>query len=352
MNERYIRHIQLKEVGPSGQAKLGEASVLVVGAGGLGCPVLQYLAAAGVGKLGIVDFDVVSESNLQRQILFMEKDVGQNKAVAAGRKLRSMNSEITINVYPTALTLGNCMELISDYDIVVDGTDNFTTRYLINDTCIKLNKPMVYGSLYKFEGQVSVFNYKNGPSYRCLFPIPPKNSEVPSCSDIGILGVMPGRIGLIQATEVLKIILETGDVLNGKVLYLNALTNEQRLIELARNEAIIKSIKDRELTLVGTQDCAVGLDISLSELSSEEDLLWIDVREAHETPRIDLPNLECIPLGNLRDQLKQLNNSRKKIIFCQSGIRSRTAVQYLAEQNIPNCFNLLEGAVTIEQWLK
>src|SRR5690606_19253182 len=218
MTNRYSRHIILSEIGQAGQDKLLSAKVLVIGAGGLGCPVLQYLAAAGIGTLGIIDFDVVEISNLQRQVLFGTSSLGKNKAEAAKKHLEDLNPEISIMAYAEKLTYQNALELFKNYDIIVDGSDNFETRYLVNDACIITNKPLVFGAIYKFEGQVSVFNYQNGPSYRCLFPNPPQKDTVPNCSEIGVLGVLPGIIGSMQANEVLKIILGIGSTLSGKLL--------------------------------------------------------------------------------------------------------------------------------------
>lgn len=352
-NERYLRHIQLEEVGISGQEKLLASKVLVVGAGGLGCPVLQYLAASGVGTLGIVDPDVVSTSNLHRQILYTEKDVSQNKALCARQKLQQLNSEITIEAHPIALTAENCLELISGYDIVVDGTDNFVTRYLINDACILTGKPMVYGALYKFEGQVSVFNYNNGPTYRCLFPNPPQQGEVPNCSELGILGVLPGLIGTMQATEVLKIILNLGEVLSGRVLYVNTLDNRQRTIGLSRNDHEVDRIKQKGTPEpVETADCLFGNTISLNALSDDADILWVDVREAGELPKISAPNVIHLPLSAWENGIENLTNNKTKIFFCQSGTRSKKASQYAMEANIINCLSLKEGAPALERWIK
>ena len=216
MESRYIRQIQLSEIGIEGQSKLNQSSVLVVGAGGLGCPVLVYLANAGVGILGICDSDLIEESNLARQILYTINDIGKNKAKCAAKKIKTFNPSIQINVHPYSLNHKNALEIVKDYDIIVDGTDNFSTRYLINDSCILKNKPMVYGGLFKFEGQISVFNYNSGPSYRCLFPNPPKIMEVPNCNETGVLNITPGIIGMYQATEVKKKILDIGTTLNGK----------------------------------------------------------------------------------------------------------------------------------------
>lgn len=352
MNERYTRHISLAEVGIEGQQKLTNAKVLVIGAGGLGCPVLKYLVAAGIGTIGIVDFDTVSLSNLQRQILYTEKDIGKNKARIAKKRLESLNKDVDIKIYPVVLGLENCLTILADYDIVVDGTDNFTTRYLLNDACCKLQKPMVYGSLYKYEGQVSVFNYKQGPSYRCLFPEPPKSGEVPNCNEIGILGVLPGQIGIMQATEVLKIVLGIGEVLSGKLLYVDVLTNDRRIIEIERNTETIQSICAKELKLIATRDCVTITPISLSEINpTDEDVYWIDVREDHEQPQLEFPRLKKIPLLSLLEEIHTIPKTTKKIIFCQSGLRAKKAIDLLEEQQITNCVALSEGANELKYWI-
>jgi molybdopterin/thiamine biosynthesis adenylyltransferase len=226
-NKRYSRHLLLSDIGVSGQEKLKSGKVLVVGAGGLGCPVLQYLTAAGVGNIGVIDFDAVDLSNLQRQILYSTNDVGTNKALAAKNRLESLNPLIEITAYPYQLTNKNALELFAKYDLIVDGSDNFSTRYLVNDACILTGKTLVYGAIYKFEGQVTVFNYQDGPSYRCLFPEAPQQGSVPNCSEVGVLGVIPGIIGVYQANEALKIILGIGTVLSGKLLVIDALNNSQ-----------------------------------------------------------------------------------------------------------------------------
>ena len=234
---RYNRHIILSDVGQQGQDKLSDAKVLVVGAGGLGCPVLQYLTAAGIGTLGIIDFDIVEESNLQRQILFGTESLGTNKAIAAKKRLEDLNPTINIEAITERLTSKNALSLFKEYDLIVDGTDNFATRYLVNDTAILTNKPFVYGAIYKFEGQVSVFNYKDGPSYRCLFPIPPKEGSVANCSEVGVLGVLPGIIGTMMANEVIKIILEFDQVLSGKLLCYNSRTAESSTLKINKNQS-------------------------------------------------------------------------------------------------------------------
>ena len=256
--KRYSRHITLSEVGLVGQLKIAESKVLVIGAGGLGSPLLLYLTAAGVGTIGIVDFDKISESNLQRQVLFREQDLNINKAISAKKLLNARNSDIEIKSYPHIFDTSNALELVQDYDIVVDCTDNFRTRYLINDACVKLGKPFVFAAIYKFEGQLSVFNYKGGPTYRCLFPTPPKAGEVPNCEEVGVLGVLPGVLGMYQANEVLKIILSIGSVLSGQLLSINLLTNDQRLLRFNKIEAEIESIKNRELVFIALNDCKLN----------------------------------------------------------------------------------------------
>ena len=232
---RYSRHIALSEIGQAGQNKLLNAKVLVIGAGGLGCPILQYLAAAGVGNIGIVDFDTIELSNLQRQVLFGSASIGLNKAEAAKTRLQDLNNTISITAYPKKLTHQNSLSLFKNYDIIVDGTDNFETRYLINDAAIITNKPVVFGAIYKFEGQVSVFNYKAGPSYRCLFSDQQEKEQSGHCEDVGVLGVLPGIIGSMQANEVLKMILEIGNILSGKLLIYNALNFQTSVIKINKS---------------------------------------------------------------------------------------------------------------------
>lgn len=256
--KRYSRHITLSEVGLIGQLKIAESKVLVIGAGGLGAPLLLYLTAAGVGTIGIVDSDTVSLSNLQRQVLFREQDLDLNKADIAKELLSARNSELNITAYPVALSTSNALEIIKPYDIVVDCTDNFRTRYLINDACIKLNKPFVFAAIYKFEGQLSVFNYAGGPTYRCLFPTPPKAGEVPNCEEAGVMGVLPGILGTYQANEVLKMILNLGEVLSGKLVSINLLTNQQNSFQFRRNESLVKQVIEEDLSYIELNDCKIN----------------------------------------------------------------------------------------------
>ena len=349
METRYQRHIQLSEVGPNGQKKIKKAKVLVIGAGGLGCPVLQYLTAAGVGTLGIMDPDHVSISNLQRQILFNENDLGKNKVLRAKKYLKTLNPDVKVLTFPFALTHENAEQYISVFDIIIDGTDNFYTRYLISDLCILLNKVMIYGALYKFEGQVSVFNYNKGPSYRCLFPYPSHVGEIPNCSEVGVLGVVPGIIGVYQATEAIKVILGLGEVLSGKLLCVNLLSHQNTLLDFERNQKEIDQIKKQGKAIpIENQDCFVDFELSLFQLSSEEKIKWIDVREDYELPRLSHLNpLSCSV------SLDLLTGSKQKIIaFCQTGTRSRAFVKKMKNKGVGNCFSLIEGAAELNEWVK
>ncbi|WP_396600839.1 molybdopterin-synthase adenylyltransferase MoeB [Algibacter sp. R77976] len=353
---RYNRHIILSEIGQEGQDKISNAKVLVVGAGGLGCPVLQYLTAAGIGTIGIIDFDVVDISNLQRQVLYGSSSLGHNKAIAAKSRLDDLNNEISIIAYPEQLTHKNAIPLFSQYDIIVDGSDNFETRYLVNDACIITNKPLVFGAIYKFEGQVSVFNYSNGPSYRCLFSNPPKKDTVPNCSEIGVLGVLPGIIGSMQANEVLKIVLGIGNVLTGKLLCYNALTSQTSTLKINRNEAQIQSVlidKDSFENRNSQVNCEVETPtISVTELLSTENIQFIDVRELNELPKVKGIKVISIPLSQLENNLNKIESDKKKVLFCQSGIRSKRAVTILQDANITNCFSLKEGALELNNYTK
>lgn len=356
MTSRYNRHIILSEIGQDGQDKISNAKVLVIGAGGLGCPVLQYLAAAGIGTVGIIDFDVVELSNLQRQVLFGTASLGKNKATAAKARLEDLNNEILIKSYPEKLTHKNTVDLFNQYDIIVDGSDNFETRYLVNDACIITNKPLIFGAIYKFEGQVSVFNYNNGPSYRCLFPNPPKKGAVPNCSEIGVLGVLPGIIGSMQANEVLKIILGIGNVLSGKLLCYNAMTSQTSTLKIKRNQPIIESVLKEKNNFQNKQismNCETDIiDISIEDILSEENIQFIDVRETHEQPKVENLNVIRIPLSALETSLHKIDSTKKKAIFCQAGIRSKQAVKLLQELDIHNCFSIIEGASEIKTYIK
>ncbi|NNK82699.1 MAG: dinucleotide-utilizing protein [Flavobacteriaceae bacterium] len=339
--DRYSRHIILSEIGQEGQNKITQAKVLVVGAGGLGCPVLQYLAAAGVGTLGIIDFDVVEESNLQRQILFGTSSLGKNKAIAAKQRLEDLNPTIKIKAYPETLTSENAIKLFGDYEIIVDGTDNFDTRYLINDAAVLTNKPVVYGAIYKFEGQVAVFNYQDSATYRCLFPNKPKANSIANCSEIGVLGVLPGIIGTMQANEVLKIIIEFKDVLAGKLFCFNAKTNQTATLNINKTKYKIEALVDSN-----PSNCKKRMkNISLEYALNLENVVFLDVREFHEQPKINIKNYLQIPLSQFSENMSKIDKNKNTVIMCQHGIRSLKVVEFLKQQNFNNCFNLEGGIV-------
>ncbi|MFH1319905.1 MAG: molybdopterin-synthase adenylyltransferase MoeB [Bacteroidota bacterium] len=354
--KRYSRHIIIPEIGLKGQEKLKQAKVLVIGAGGLGCPVLQYLTAAGVGNIGIVDFDVVDESNLHRQILFDTNDIGKSKVEVAKQKLIAQNPYMKFDVINSKLTKNNALDIIKDYHIVVDGSDNFPTRYLINDACMILGKPLVFGSIYKFEGQVSVFNYKGGPTYRCLFPQPPKSQDAPSCSEIGVLGVLPGITGCFQANEVIKIITGIGKPLSGKLLVIDALSLNTNIIEFSRIEGNcnIKELIDYEY-FCGVDDISHSDEkekrgvkgITVSELKkrldNNEDLQIIDVRKEFEYNICNLGG-ELIPLGNILNDFDRILKDKPVIVVCHHGNRSAKAIKILTEKTgFDNLLNLTGG---------
>lgn len=339
---RYSRQIILPEVGVIGQAKLTNASVLVVGAGGLGCPVLLYLAAAGVGRIGIIDADKVDVTNLQRQVLYVTEDEGKSKAETAAKRLSALNPEINIDVYPVWLSKDNALEIFSKYDIVVDGSDNFATRYLVNDACVILKKPLVFGSIFKFEGQVSVFNYKGGPTYRCLFPEPPAAGEVPNCSEIGVIGVLPGIIGTLQANEVIKIILEKGDVMSGTLYMYDALSNDVQKLRVFKDP--VASV----VTELGTYEevCETSPDIDKTTMDAwkEKNVVFqlIDVREPHEYAQKNIGG-ELIPMHTVKDNLSRIREDIPVIVHCQMGGRSRKIVDFLYEKGFKNVYNLKGG---------
>lgn len=353
--KRYNRHLILDKVGIEGQQRLKKARVLVIGAGGLGCPVLLYLTAAGVGNIGIIDFDTVDESNLQRQVLFTTEDIGKNKALIAKERLLARNNCIEITAYPEKLTNNNALELFSQYDIIIDGTDNFSTRYLVNDACVISNKPLVYGAIFKFEGQVTVFNYQNGPTYRCLFPNPPKAGSVPSCSDVGVLGVLPGLIGLQQANEALKIILQIGEVLSGKLTIYNALGTNTTTVNITKVETEVskaKNINFKEYDydfFCGLKENNTNMkEISINDLAhflEEKELQILDVRMPWEEPKLNDERVVNIPLQEIPQQMERIDKSLKTLVFCQHGVRSVNCIEFLENQGFDNLINLREGIV-------
>jgi adenylyltransferase/sulfurtransferase len=333
--QRYQRHLQLPEIGEAGQEKLKAARVLVVGAGGLGCPILQYLAAAGVGTLGIADADVVAESNLQRQILYGPAEVGQLKAATAAHKLALLNPLVNYEVHAVRADFGNVRELVSQYDVVVDGSDNFPTRYLLNDACVSLDKPLVSGAIYRYEGQVSVFNYQGGPTYRCLFPTPPGPAEAPDCNTTGVLGVLPGLIGCVQATETLKVLLSLGEVLSGRLWILDTLTMQTRTLKFRRNEQQASITLDTANRLDYAELCQVATPrLTPAELrhllaAATEPPLLLDVREPHEYAAGHLAGAVLVPLGELAQRAAELPANQPLIVYCQRGGRSAQAAALL-----------------------
>ncbi|MBN4081392.1 molybdopterin-synthase adenylyltransferase MoeB [Caldithrix abyssi] len=358
---RYARHFSLPEFGMEGQQKLKAAKVLVVGAGGLGSPVLLYLAAAGVGTLGLVDFDVVDESNLQRQILYGADVLGQSKVQTARERLTKLNPHLTVNVYETQITSENALEIIQNYDLVIDGTDNFQTRYLVNDACVILGKPNVYGSIFRFEGQASVFNYEDGPCYRCLYPEPPPPGLVPSCAEGGVLGVLPGIIGCIQANEAIKIITGIGKTLKGRFLLYDALDLDFQEVSLRRNPACPVCGDHPTVTELIDYDqfCGINLpepehewgEITVSELNqriqSGESPYILDVREDHEVRIARIEGTIHIPMNQVAARLVEIDPDAEIIVHCKTGGRSAKICTLLVEHNFQNVKNLHGG---IKAW--
>jgi len=356
---RYSRHLIMPEVGMDGQLKLKKAKVLLIGTGGLGAPLGLYLAAAGVGKLGLVDFDKVDFTNLQRQVTFGTSDVGKPKSEAARARLSNLNPDIEIEAFETKLTSENALDLFKDFDIIVDGTDNFPTRYLVNDACILLGKPNVYGSIFRFEGQITVFGMPQGPCYRCLYPEPPPPGLVPSCAEGGVLGVLPGIVGSVQAMETIKLILGSGRNLTGRLLLFDALEMEFREFKLRKNpncpicsehRTIHKLIDYEEFCGIrGEEAPAPDLnvpEITPTELKSRQDrgdeLFLVDVREPHEYQICNLKG-HLIPLGELPRRLHELDTSQETVIYCRSGRRSAEAVDFLRKTGFRKVLNLKGG---------
>jgi adenylyltransferase/sulfurtransferase len=341
---QYSRHLSLEDVGERGQLQLKQANILVIGAGGLSCPVLQYLAAAGVGTIGIVDNDKVDQSNLQRQILYTHEDIGIFKVEAAVSHLKKLNPYIQLHSYNTKLGNDNALTLFESYDIIVDGTDNFPTRYLINDAAVILGKAVVFGSINKFEGQVSVFNYNNGPTYRCLFPSPPSPELVPNCSEAGVLGVLPGIIGSLQANEVLKIILGLGNILSGKLLTFNALSLKQELFHFKKNSSLAIA------SLAQDYPKFCGLDDGFEEITYQDYLQQadafnlLDVRSKAEREKLYIESFH-IPLEELEDRYTELAANKPLLVFCKSGVRSKLAIQILESKNYENKLVSLKGGL-------
>jgi molybdopterin/thiamine biosynthesis adenylyltransferase/rhodanese-related sulfurtransferase len=360
---RYSRHLIMPEVGMDGQRKLKSSSVLLIGAGGLGSPLSMYLAAAGVGRIGIVDFDVVDSSNLQRQVAYSTADIGKPKLEAVKERIAGINPNVHVETYETQLSSENALEVLKDYDVIIDGTDNFPTRYLVNDASVLLGKPNVYGSIFRFEGQASVFYAKEGPCYRCLYPEPPPPGLVPSCAEGGVLGVLPGIVGTIQATEAIKLIIGKGDPLVGRLLLFDALSMKFRELKLRKNPMC--PVCGEKPTIHGLIDYEAFCGIEPSptdgesmrrweitpeelkaKLDSKEDVFILDVREPHE---VEISNIggSLIPLGELPNRVNELDSSKEIVVYCHTGRRSHRAVDFLKEAGFKKIKNLVGG---IDAW--
>jgi adenylyltransferase/sulfurtransferase len=361
---RYSRHLILSDVGLDGQRRLKAARVLLVGAGGLGSPLALYLAAAGVGHLGLVDFDVVDVTNLHRQVLHGTKDVGRPKLESARDRVADINPHVSLETYETQLTSANALEIIRDYDIVVDGTDNFPTRYLVNDACVLLGKPNVYGSIFRFEGQASVFATESGPCYRCLFREPPPPGLVPSCAEGGVFGVLPGLVGTIQATETLKLIMGIGQPLVGKLLLIDTLRMQFRTLALQRDPTC-PACGTREITELIDYEEFCGIRRAAAEARREpalpevtprelaerlargDEVDVIDVREPHEWEIARIPGARLVPLGTLAEVLPTLDPEREVVVHCKGGSRSAKAVRQMQAAGFQRVWNLAGG---IQRW--
>jgi len=355
---RYSRHLIMPEVGMEGQQKLKAARVLCIGAGGLGSPLALYLAAAGVGTLGIVDFDVVDYTNLQRQIIHTTADVGRKKLDSATEKLKAINPFLNVRTFETKLTSENALEIFADFDIIADGTDNFPTRYLVNDACVLTGKPNVYGSIFRFEGQASVFATKEGPCYRCLYPAPPPPGLVPSCAEGGVLGILPGLVGVIQATEAIKLILGKGEPLISRLLLIDALGMKFRELKLRKNPdcpvcgthpTVTRLIDYNEFCGIRGEETPVTSNVPEMQveelkrtLDAGEDIFVLDVREPHEYHICNIGG-QLIPLGDLPKRVHELDSSREIVAHCRSGVRSAKAVDFLRQAGFRKVRNLAGG---------
>lgn len=361
--KRYARHLVLQEIGTDGQEKLMSASALIVGAGGLGSPAALYLAAAGVGRIGIVDFDVVDVTNLQRQILHSTQDVSRPKVESAKERILSLNPHVKVETFETKLSSENALEILKEYDVVVDGTDNFPTRYLVNDACVFLKKPLVYGSIFRFEGQVSVFDAQHGPCYRCLYPAPPPPELVQNCADAGVVGVLPGIIGSIQANEALKLILGIGKPLTSRLLIFDALAMEFRTLKITKDSACPICSSSPTITRLIDYEAFCGVTSSrlshtepatmtVQELKARIDAgdspFLLDVREPYEAQLASIGGT-LIPLGTLSGRLSELNKEQEIVVYCHHGIRSAHAVGLMRRAGFTNVKNLSGG---IDEWAR
>jgi molybdopterin/thiamine biosynthesis adenylyltransferase/rhodanese-related sulfurtransferase len=355
---RYSRHIIMPEVGLDGQKKLKAAKVLIIGTGGLGSPLALYLGAAGVGTIGLVDFDTVDASNLQRQIIHGTKDVGRSKCQSAADKLQDLNPEVNVVLHEERFTSKNAVQIVEPYDIVIDGTDNFPTRYLTNDVCVLLNKPNVYGSIFRFDGQATVFHPEKGPCYRCLYPEPPPPGEVPSCAEGGVLGILPGVIGCIQATETIKLILGIGEPLIGRLLHYDALNMTFKTFKIRRDpkwavgapHPTIKGLIDYEQFCGirgGPAPAPLGNEVTPEQLKKRidagEDLFVLDVRNPNEYQICRIPGTTLVPLPELPNRFAEVPKDREVVVHCKSGMRSAKAIEFLKSQGFSKLANLTGG---------
>ena len=354
--QRYSRHLMLPEMGVEGQERLKNSSVLCIGAGGLGSPMALYLAAAGVGRLGMVDFDVVEFSNLQRQIIHTTSDVGRSKLTSAREKLEAINPHVKVEAHEVRLSSENVLDLFRDYDVIADGTDNFPTRYLVNDACILTGKPNVYGSIFRFEGQASVFGVPGGPCYRCLYPEPPPPGLVPSCAEGGVLGVLPGMVGTLQATEVIKLLLGIGRPLVGRLVLFDALELNFREVRLRRDPdcpicgdhpTIDKLIDYEQFCGVGQVEEEEVFEVTATQLHEEleagRDLVVLDVRNPYEIDICRLQGSVVIPLPELMNRVDELDPEQEMVVHCRSGVRSATAIRQLQGRGFSKMRNLKGG---------
>ncbi len=361
---RYSRHLIMPEVGLGGQKKLKAASVLLIGTGGLGSPTAMYLAAAGIGRIGLVDYDTVDESNLQRQVIHGLSTVGELKVESAKARLVDLNPDIQIDVYNVPFTSENALELAAPYDLIIDGTDNFPTRYLVNDVCVKMGKVNVYGSIFRFDGQVTVFDAEHGPCYRCLFPEPPPPGLVPSCAEGGVLGILPGTIGTLQATEAIKVILGIGETMVGRLLLYNALDSSFDFVKLRKNpECRACSLPPEEVVLIDYEEfCGVPMhdheeegtageawDITVGQLKEKLDagdaLRIVDVREPHEWEIVHIEGADLIPLGDILERMNELDTAENLVLMCKSGVRSAKALHTLRDAGFRKLKNLKGGVL-------
>lgn len=351
---RYQKHLLLPQIGLEGQLKVKNAKVLVIGAGGLGCPVLLYLSAAGIGKIGILDADSVDMTNLQRQVLYKVEDIGNPKANTAASHLAKMNDTIEYDAVKQNLRPENAETFIKNYDIIVDCTDNFTARYLINDYCVKLNKPFVYGAIHQFEGQVSVFNFKDangnlGPTYRCLFPEQPSDLDISNCATIGVLGILPGMLGMFQANEVIKMITGIGTILNGQLLMIDLLENTSQKIKVKRKknaEELIFPAGEKTSQYIENQEFNQEMTVQelFEKIKKEEDIFILDVRNLNEYETCRIADSVLIPMSNIPTNIKHIPKDKTVIIYCHHGFRSASVIEYLSQNHgFVNLQNLTGG---------